>query len=132
MWLIYMLMRDEKEGRKKQARSYKQQSKAIHHTQGTVVTFSKGKMSCLGWDSNPRHSRQSTLLLSYRGSSAGWAHISYSAPDEQAVPPTTDASPVVLVEGDRRCGCSEQPVLEGRSQPSLFLQFVHLTCSPAE
>ena len=33
---INMLMRDA-EGRKKQARSYKQQSKAIHHTQGTCT-----------------------------------------------------------------------------------------------
>ena len=33
------------EGRKKQARSYKLHSKATQHTQG--------KMSCLGWDSNP-------------------------------------------------------------------------------
>ena len=30
-----MLMRDEKEGRKKQARSYKKQGKAIQHTQGS-------------------------------------------------------------------------------------------------
>ena len=29
---IHVLMRDEKEGRKKQARSYKQQSKATQHT----------------------------------------------------------------------------------------------------
>ena len=41
-----MLMRDEK-GRKKQARSYKQ-DKATQHTQCSY--FSKGKMSCLGWD----------------------------------------------------------------------------------
>ena len=41
-------MRDEKEGRKKQARSNKQQGKA-HPRQ----SFSQRKMSCLGWDSNP-------------------------------------------------------------------------------
>ena len=34
---IYMLMRDEKEERKKQARSNKQQSKATQHTQGSPI-----------------------------------------------------------------------------------------------
>ena len=38
---IYMLMRDEKDGRKKQARSNKQQGKATQHTQGSH--FSKVK-----------------------------------------------------------------------------------------
>ena len=51
---IHVLMRDEKEGRKKQARSNKQQGKATQHTQGSH--FPLRKMSCLGWDSNPRHS----------------------------------------------------------------------------
>ena len=32
---IHVLMRDEKEGRKKQARSNKQQGKATQHTQGS-------------------------------------------------------------------------------------------------
>ena len=32
--IIHVLMRDEKEGRKKQARSNKQQGKATQHTQG--------------------------------------------------------------------------------------------------
>ena len=32
---VLLIMRDEKEGRKKQARSYKQQGKAIHHNQGS-------------------------------------------------------------------------------------------------
>ena len=31
---VHVLMRDEKEGRKKQARSNKQQGKATQHTQG--------------------------------------------------------------------------------------------------
>ena len=51
---IHVLMRDEKEGREKQARSNKQQGKATQHTQDSH--FSQGKMSCLGWNSNPRHS----------------------------------------------------------------------------
>ena len=34
-WLIHVLMRDEKEGRKQQARSNKQQGKATQHTQGS-------------------------------------------------------------------------------------------------
>ena len=33
--LLHVLMRDEKEGRKKQARSNKQQDKATQHTQGS-------------------------------------------------------------------------------------------------
>ena len=40
-------MRDEKEGRKKQARSNKQQGKTTQHTQG-----SHWKISCLGWDAH--------------------------------------------------------------------------------
>ena len=42
----------KKEGRKKQARSYKQ-SREIQHTYGSH--FPKGKMSCLRWDLNPQH-----------------------------------------------------------------------------
>ena len=59
----------KKEGRKKQARSCKQQSKqqskAAQHTQGSH--FSKGKMSCLnlGWDSNPMCT--CTHTLSHQG-----------------------------------------------------------------
>ena len=52
---MYMfLMRDEKEERKKQARSNKQtrQSNTAHPRQSLFLE----KMSCLRWDSNPRHS----------------------------------------------------------------------------
>ena len=47
-------MRDEKEEIKKQARSNKQtrQSNTAHPRQSLFLE----KMSCLGWDSNPRHS----------------------------------------------------------------------------
>ena len=47
-------MRDEKEERKKQARSNKQtrQSNTAHPRQSLFLE----KMSCLRWDSNPRHS----------------------------------------------------------------------------
>ena len=38
---IHVLMRDEKEGRKKQARSNKQQGKAIQHSTPKAVTFPK-------------------------------------------------------------------------------------------
>ena len=48
-------MRDEKEGRKKQEKSNKQQGKATQHTYPRQSFFVR-KMSCLGWDSNPRHS----------------------------------------------------------------------------
>ena len=44
-------MRDEKEGRKKHEKSNKQQGKATQHTYPRQSFF----MSCLGWDSNPRH-----------------------------------------------------------------------------
>ena len=48
------LMRDEKEGRKKQARSNNQtrQSNTAHPRQSLF----QRKMSCIGWDSNTRHS----------------------------------------------------------------------------
>ena len=48
---IHVLMRDEKEGRKKQARSNKQQGKATqpHPRQSLFLR----KISCLRWDSEP-------------------------------------------------------------------------------
>ena len=51
-------MRDEKEERKKQARSNKQtrQSNTAHPRQSLFLE----KMSCLRWDSNPRHSTLQT------------------------------------------------------------------------
>ena len=49
-------MRDERRKKeaisKKQARSNKQQSNTAHPRQSLFLR----KMSCLGWDSNPRHS----------------------------------------------------------------------------
>ena len=50
-------MRDEKEERKKQARSSKQtrQSNTAHPAHPRQSLFLE-KMSCLRWDSNPRHS----------------------------------------------------------------------------
>ena len=59
---IHVLMRDEKERRKKQARSSKhtRQSNTVHPRQSLFLR----KMSCLGSDSNPRHS---TLLASVPG-----------------------------------------------------------------
>ena len=39
-------------------------NKATQHIQGSH--FSKGKMSCFGWDSTPQHSRQSTILAELR------------------------------------------------------------------
>ena len=55
-----MLMRDGKEGRKKKASKVKQttrQSNTAHPRQSLLLR----KMSCLGWDSNPRHSTLYTL-----------------------------------------------------------------------
>ena len=48
---MHVLMRD-KEERSKQAQT---NNKAKQHSTPKVVTFLR-KMSCLGWDSNPRHS----------------------------------------------------------------------------
>ena len=47
---IHVLMRDEKEGRKKQAGSNKQQGKATPHPRQSLFLR---KMSCLVWDLNP-------------------------------------------------------------------------------
>ena len=55
---MHVLMRDEKRGRKKQARSNKQQLRQSNSAHPRQSLFLR-KMSCLGWDSNPRHS---TLL----------------------------------------------------------------------
>ena len=54
MYMYIFLMRDENEERKKQARSNKQtrQSNTAHPRQSLFLE----KISCLGWDSNPRHS----------------------------------------------------------------------------
>ena len=52
---VHVVMRDEKEGRSKQVWSNKQttrQSNTAHPRQSLLLR----KMSCLGWDSNPRHS----------------------------------------------------------------------------
>ena len=46
---MYMLMRDV-EGRKKEASKVIQKQ---HSTPKAVIFYSKGKMSCLGWDLNP-------------------------------------------------------------------------------
>ena len=62
IWMsVHVLMRDEKEGRKKQARSNKQtrQSNIAHSRQSLFLR----KMSCLRWDSNPRHSHVQVVEL---------------------------------------------------------------------
>ena len=80
------LMRDEKEERKKQARSNKQtrQSNTAHPRQSRFLR----KMSCLGWDSNPRHSilwiERSTTELPRQLNWLGQNLTAHSTPDEQA------------------------------------------------
>ena len=52
---IHVVMRDEKEGRKKEASKVKQttrQSNTAHPRQSLFLR----KMSCLRWDLNPQHS----------------------------------------------------------------------------
>ena len=65
MYMYMFLMRDEKEERKKQARSNKQtrQSNTARPRQSLFLR----KMSCLGWDSNPRHSCTCALVLTHIG-----------------------------------------------------------------
>ena len=78
--------RRKKEERKKQARSNKQtrQSNTAHPRQSLFLR----KMSCLGWDSNPRHSTLclecSTTELPRQLSWLGPNVTSHSTPDEQA------------------------------------------------
>ena len=64
---IHVLMRDEKEGRKKEASKVKQTTRQSNTARARQSLFLR-KMNCLGWDSNPRHSilGQSTLPLSYQ------------------------------------------------------------------
>ena len=45
---IHVLMRDEKEGRKKQARSNKQQGKVTQHTQGNHFSYKKNELPRVG------------------------------------------------------------------------------------
>ena len=57
---MYLLMRGE-ERWKKEASKVKQTTRQSNTTHPRQSLFQR-KMSCLGWDSNPRHSRQSALL----------------------------------------------------------------------
>ena len=96
-------MRDEKEGRKKQARSNKQQFKAKPHSTPKAVTFpKKNELPRVGLEPTTLYTLDRVLYqlsslvprpicgrgknksawergyqLSYRGSSAGWAQISH-------------------------------------------------------
>ena len=49
------VLNERLEGRKKEASKVKQTNKAKQHSTPKAVTFPR-KMSCLRWDSNPRHS----------------------------------------------------------------------------
>ena len=49
------VLNERLEGRKKEASKVKQINKAKQHSTPKAVTFPR-KMSCLRWDSNPRHS----------------------------------------------------------------------------
>ena len=72
-------MRDEKEERKKQARSNKQTNKAKQHSTPKAVTFPrKNELPRVGLKPMTLYTRDRALYqLSYRGSSAGWAQISH-------------------------------------------------------
>ena len=66
-------MRDEKEERKKQARS----NKAKQHSTPKAVTFPrKNELPRVGLEPTTLYTLDRALYqLSYRGSSAGWAHM---------------------------------------------------------
>ena len=71
-------MRDEKEERKKQARSNKQtrQSNTAHPRQSLFLE--KNELPRVGLEPTTLHTLDRALYqLSYRGSSAGWAQISH-------------------------------------------------------
>ena len=71
-------MRNEKEERKKQARSNKQ-TKAKQHSTPKAVTFPrKNELPQVGLEPTTLYTLDRALYqLSYRGSSAGWAQISH-------------------------------------------------------
>ena len=72
-------MRDEKEERKKQARSNKQTNKAKQHSTPKAVTFPrKNELPRVGLEPTTLYTLDRALYqLSYRGSPAGWAQISH-------------------------------------------------------
>ena len=66
---IRVLRRDEKEGRSKQGQT---NNKAKQHSTPKAVTFpKKNELPQVELEPTTLHSRQSALLLSYQGSSAG-------------------------------------------------------------
>ena len=76
----------KKEGRKKQARSYKQQGKATQHTQGSH--FSKeNELPRVGFEPTTLHTLDRALALPAEPRQLNWLGqnlTSHSTPDEQA------------------------------------------------
>ena len=69
---VHVLMRDEKEGRKKQSQA---NNKAKQHSTLKIVTFPLPRVRLEPTTLYTLHSRQSVLPLSYQGSSAGPVHV---------------------------------------------------------
>ena len=65
----HVLVKDEKEGRKKQARSNKQQGKATQHTQGMYIhyvphTLESPSLEALVWEQRDDRAAHSPTLIS--------------------------------------------------------------------
>ena len=74
---VHVLMSNEKEGRKKQARSNKQQGKQ-HSTPKAVAFPKKNELPRVGLKTTTLYTLERALYqLSYQGSTAGWAQISH-------------------------------------------------------
>ena len=104
---VHVFMRDEKEERKKQARSNKQtrQRNTAHPRQSLFIE----KMSCLGWDSNPRHSILQTCIYALVGTHrvrAVWVEIARLP--RVGLKPTTLYTPdmYIRVSGYTQGACS--------------------------
>ena len=72
----------QKEGRKKQVRSYKQQSKATQHTQGSHFFKEKYELPWVGFEPTTLHTLDKALYQLRQLSWLGLNLTSHSAPDE--------------------------------------------------
>ena len=75
--IIYMFLNERWEGRKKEASKVKQTNKAKQHSTPKAVTFPrKNELPQVGLEPTTLYTLDRALYqLSYRGSSAGWAHV---------------------------------------------------------
>ena len=76
-YTLYMFLNERWEGRKKEASKVKQTNKAKQHSTPKAVTFPrKNELPQVGLEPTTLYTLDRALYqLSYRGSSAGWAHV---------------------------------------------------------